>query len=511
MIRVLLVDDEPLALEYFSKLVDWNTLGFSIVATASNGKQAFRLYEQLHPEVIISDIKMPVMDGLDLVSQLGENNVIVIFLSSYDDPQYTIGAINEGVYRYWLKHNLNAQTLMEHLEKLRVFITKRKNETLYQYNSQISEILLTGEKNNDLIPLFISLGFPVKGYAYYVCALRLDNVIEREPINFLSDMLSKKFTDKATFLRLGFNNYAAVIIISSNPSQMEQYLELSGMLKEYSYSFFTETGYTLSIGVSNPVNNPADIPTQYACAIENMNISFLTGPGSIISPSIIQQNIYDPAMVKPLEAVEQILSENSGKTLINYLKQQLKLCTRETDARILFKKTIDAFYILLHKHEFHWDPQNDLESCWALINGARFADDALRYFEEAANKLIDSSGINRNQRFSPHVSAAMHYVEQNYQNNFGLDDIEKHLGIKKEYFCTCFKKETGKRFVEYITEYRIRKARNLLESTSLKLNEIALRTGFSNSYYFSLTFKKITGSSPSDYRNSHYRNPSPFS
>lgn len=505
MIRVLLVDDEPLALEYIRHLVDWGKLGFEIVATANNGKQALQLYQKYMPDIIISDIKMPIMGGLDLASQVVENSsAIIIFLTAYEDPEYTIGAVNNGVCRYWLKHTLDPRSLAKNLEELRIIVARRKKDLIYKSRSQLVEIMLEGETEDNLIPLFQNLDIPVKGYAYFVCALRLDRPPEKEPHRLLAEILAEKFSNKAVFLRFGYNCYGVLVCLPSRPSRMEQHSELFKLLKDYSNDFNIKSGQSLSIGVSGSAISPKEVSRLYSTAFDCLGSSFFTGPGSILdTPATKFANPDILNLDETSEIIKQMLIERSPVILTAYLQDHIKLCGNETEARKLFSVTQEALTIEMHKIKSDRIAAYNWSSLWHLIRAANFAHEALGYFDEAARKLIEFCSCGQSLQYSYHVTAAIRYVEQNYNKNIGLDNIEEHLGIKKEYFCNCFKKETGKRFVEYLTEYRITKVCDLLENTNNKLYEIASETGFSNSYYLSLIFKKITGSSPSDYRNAH--------
>ncbi len=135
MIKIMLVDDEVLALNYLRNLVDWEKLGFEITGCASSGKKALEMYERSRPDVVISDIKMVGMDGLELAMRLKEKDPQLIFLllSAYQDFEYAKKGIQYGVKNYLLKHELSEETLEKELEQIKEHYYKNsKREKVYQ-------------------------------------------------------------------------------------------------------------------------------------------------------------------------------------------------------------------------------------------------------------------------------------------------------------------------------------------------------------------------------------------
>ena len=147
MINIMLVDDEELVMTYIQQMIDWEEKGYHIVGRASSGRQALNLYEKYRPEIVISDIRMPGMDGLELTRILKEKNkdVVVILMSAYKDFEYAKKGIQYGVSNYLLKHELKEETILSELDMVREKLNQEKEQKKI-YQKHLMRQLINGHK-----------------------------------------------------------------------------------------------------------------------------------------------------------------------------------------------------------------------------------------------------------------------------------------------------------------------------------------------------------------------------
>ncbi|WP_141502323.1 response regulator transcription factor [Paenibacillus luteus] len=497
MISVMLVDDEPLALENVYEMVDWSAHGFTIVGQATNGRKALQIFEQWKPQIVITDISMSPMSGLELgahIQQIAPETKL-IFLTAYRDFDYARQAIELQAANYLLKHEISKDRLLNHLLEIKMRIETEgmdrdlalrlmiRNLLSGRFTSQDGHLLTQARKR-----LERQTGLLYWEFGSQVCAdgSRIASHVPSETLGLIERAIEE---------------------------QVEHVEEILIMEQELGHVVF------LKLDVPN-----SQLIVQYSMQAVAYALQRLLGMHTGIEPSIIMgelankdsqklwmsmQEAYDFSLLQPpralflMEQVRQAASRNvspfpSLKDLIQSEGQWAGLQTR-LQAMLDTKNLSDLRELLNHLPAWtsllHVPPEQTI--------GANAAEIVSVITELLSLKVKKSSQIGGYSRW---VIKAMEKVRMHYADpDLTLDTVASMLQISSVHLRTTFKKETGQSLLEYTTDCRIRAAKKMLLEGDLKIYEIAERVGYKTSQYFSQVFKRSTGFHPKDYNGQESR------
>jgi len=529
--RVLLVDDEEEIREGIIKKIDWEGLGYTIVGDAENGLEALEKAEHLHPDVVITDIKIPFMNGLELGERLSvamPSTKLIIF-SGFDDFEYAQKAIKLNVAEYVLKP-INALELAETLKKLRQqldreFEEKRDVETLRRnymdslpvmreqflvglIEGRISEARLLAQAplfNIDLnasdhwaVALVRADSAPKAGAA-------LHGEEELIPIS-LKCTVDEILGNYCVFTGFLYSDCAAVIAQVDPESGI---VALINGMDEICKSAERVLGVKVMAGVGTVCSGLTEIRHSYREAQNALDYSATMGAGKVIYI----------ADIEPDTSAKLQFDEHDEREIINAIKmgsdedianQINALFTRFELQRLSFSQY--QIYLMemmtsllkvmrsyeLGTEEIFGDNFNYVNTIASLHSPA----DMKQWCAECCIKI--STRIKRERIDSTKLLAqnAKRYIAENYSNaELSVETLCSFLHVSPAYFSTVFKRETAMSFVAYLTEVRLQQAINLLNTTADKTYIIAAKVGYIEPNYFSYVFKKKFGVSPSKYRS----------
>ncbi|MDX9802087.1 MAG: response regulator [Spirochaetia bacterium] len=418
--KLLICDDEEPTLRLLQKILDWKSLGIDEIQKASDGVEAFSIIKKEPPDILITDIIMPGMDGLELINRIREDDIEtqIIILSAFNEFEYAQKAISYGVRGYLLKpldENKLEQLIKESIEDIKSDISRK-----FVYKKSLD---FAAER------LLRNLLYPRNNLEEY---RKIMNMLE---INFNLDNFQMALI---SITRLDYNNYLSS---TENKKTDELITQLTEKLKttyDDKIYFFENTPDEYILLLSSCGNHIRDkvVSDLLELMCNKKNISVVIALSSFYNSCFNIHNAY-----------EEVCSYIAKK----YLFENTRILKPE-----MFKK------------------KNDLPENFTLPGG----NDRSRYIKKAKK-----------------------YINSHFSENINLDEICNYAGISKNYFCHLFKQETGLSIWEYLTEYRIEKARELLAGSDMKNYEISYHIGYENPSYFSRIFKKLTGKSPSDYKS----------
>ena len=524
MYTILLVDDEDEVRRSIKELTPWNDYGFSVIGEASNGMEALDFVEETLPDVIITDIRMPYLDGIGFIEAVRKNissSVDVIILSGYDEFTFAQTAMRLNVAEYVLKP-VSVESMCEILKRTRARLDEdrakvsdsSKLNAFYKnaievYKEKFLVSLITPTRRQDAI--FIEekakeYGVPLKGNLFAVAIVDL-------PSETLSSVAVAEIIEEATerdeeIIPFLYENQ--VVLIFSSTMQKEfsslfsrQINRVLTMLQSRIIHYFSRAYY---IGLGEIVTETTSLPESYRSAIEALNYTQIYPEQHIISISDVETIEHDHSEMVGDQKTELVMAIKFGNqedtkkavheffkgltetpniqnTVINVLSIISEICSSYGKNVATLLEDEDLFLSLSHA--------NSLSRSEALMTKL-----ALRT-NESASGARESSHIQ-------FVENAKRIIKENYSNPlFGLDQVSEEISVSPPYFSTTFKKETGTSFVQYLTNVRLEKAKELLKNTDSKTYEIAEKTGFSEPNYFSFIFRKNIGMSPSQYRAMH--------
>lgn len=527
--RVLLVDDEEEIRSGISRKIDWSSLGFALVGEAGNGEEALELCDQLRPDVVLTDIKMPFMDGLELCRHLRQSlpGAKLVVFSGFDDFEYARQAVSMGVSEYILKP-INAQELSEVLTRLREQLhaqqlERRDMETLRRrYEESLPTLrelfytrLLSGQISPDQIQersarYDISLP-PGLWTAALIHADLPEHAAdaERDELLLLSvqAFLEEHFhLEGCTFLSVLYGDLPVLLVRLSSPDQLYPLLEELERLSLLSQSYL---GIPLTAGVGLPCEGPEELHHSVEGARSALDYRVLKGSGRVIfigdiEPQASVSLSFEEEDQRALSTAVKLGTPQQVEQVVGEMMDRLRQAGSSLSQCHLFLLELVAFLLRLARSggvaaEEVFGPH--LSSTISLDHFSGL-EELGRWLRERCLKLQELLGRQRTDSAWRLVEQAKDFINRHYADSeLSVDIVCSHLHLSPTYFSTLFKREVGMPFTAYVTEIRMDEAARLLRDTDEKTYLIAERTGYTDPNYFSYVFKRRFGLSPSKYRS----------
>ena len=498
--KVILVDDEVEVIDVMKKKIRWNDLGFDVVGSATNGVKALELVEKLQPDVVLTDIKMPYMDGLELARKLNQDypNIYIMLCTGFDEFEYAKGAVHLEIKEYMLKP-ISATELSESLMKLKTTLDREREEKLNvkKLEDYFQEVLPKLQSN-----FFISL---IEGrvreedYERFLLDYRVDmkgplfccmifHTSENDVPDGMNPLLLSMSVEREIKQRLTENcNCQEFIYMGNTILIMELHSEdeiaqLTDKCDRFCRWAWRIIGAAVTAGIGTVCNNLYDISISYEGAREAVSYRVLYGTKRAIHVGN-QEKIRKEA-IKETEKLHKNAATISQYNLatMEIVSGFFKFCANNS----MDFNEISGNVQNLYERVTQFD-ENSMTN-W-IINMSTAISEKLRSTRNSTSRRIitDAQNIVKDRYMEPDLS---------------LDDVCADLGVSNSYFSSSFKKETGQSFVSYLTDYRMDRAEELVLNTDEKSYKIAEKVGYQDANYFSYVFKKKFGVSPSKYRAS---------
>lgn len=525
MYRFVIIDDEPVVREGMAGNIDWAAHGFELVAACRDGREGIAAIEEHEPHVVLSDICMPFVDGLELASFIAERYPATktILLTGFDEFHYAQEAVKLQVRDFLLKPVTAAQ-LRGHLDMIyrELEAERSRSRHLERIQEQAKESLpllrerflhrlvrgvLSPDEQHRRVEL---LSLPLTGPWFCAFICDPDNVEASEELtvlavqNVLSDVAEESGVAVAFATARG---NAAAIVSEADPAAAEACaLELAEVAAE---RVAAELGITISVGIGQAVNALEEIPAAYKGARQALEHRLVVGPNRITT--LAQAGATPPArapidssglrsqFARGLKTGSREETEAALATLVGLLQDSggsAELCYEQ-----MHRLLADSLAALEAVGIDHRELPDVGENAFAELATLKTLRDMQSWFERLALRVRERIGRNREHHSSDKAEAAVRYIDEHYgSKDLSLSEVCKTLAVSKSYFSALFKEHTEMTFVEYLTNARIERAKELLLTTDLKSYEVADRVGFGDAHYFGLTFKKQVGATPTEYR-----------
>lgn len=530
--RVLVVDDEEEIREGIIRKIDWNALGYEVVGSAENGVEALELAEHLHPDVIMTDIKMSFMDGLQLCERISERmpSVKLIIFSGFDDFEYAQKAIKLNVTEYLLKP-VNAQELTATLQKLKrqldqeladqrdvEMLRRNYRESLPVLREQFLVGLLEGRVPQQRVQAQAELFQLQLSAKYWTVALvhaegdaaraltagaSLGGAQELVPISLAKTVqeILRRFCHFTSFL------YMDNVVILADFQRDDSVAALITGLNEVCKSAARVLGGDIYAGVGGLCSSLSGISRSYREAQSALDYSAIMGEGRAIY-------IKD---VEPDTSIQLQFGEQEERPLLNAIKlggeEEITKVVNDLFARfeaqlipvsqyqIYLVELVTALLRVARTYELNTDEIFGQEFNYFVMIFSHSPSKIRQWLIDCCVRI--SAQVKRERLDSTKLLAhnAKQFVEEHYMDpEISVEKLCAFLHVSPAYFSTVFKRETEMSFVSYLTEVRMQHALNLLNTTGDKTYVIAGKVGYTEPNYFSYVFKKRFGVSPSKYR-----------
>jgi two-component system response regulator YesN len=520
MYKIFFVEDEIVTREGIRDNVNWNGHGFEFCGEANDGEMALQHLQSAKPDLIITDIKMPFMDGLQLCKIVKERmpGVKIVILSGHDEFEYAQQAIKLGVTEYLLKP-VTVQDMHALLKKIVVQLDREKAEQakLRKLQEQIEEnqavlrerfllkLIVGAVSSTEAVEKSQELGLDLIARYYLVSILKAELIDRSEQFDYdeyqqvLNTITSSIENNPDVFLlKKDWDEF--VLFMKGNT--LEYLEEERDILLEHITSEIKKTRYHLTIGNGSPKNRTSLIYKSFVEALVN-----------------VQENVNKDKIASNLEVGKAELIKVDRSAVENYLRSGVKEGFDEffnTFIRPLGESALKSYLIknyilidvILATAKFINELGGDIDQAVSEINSIESVLMNINTIEQLREQLytILVSALVFRDNLAIHQYAgisrqAKDYIEKHYTDpELSLNQVATHVNLSPSYFSVVFSQEVSQTFKEYLTEIRIKKAKELLRTTNLKSAEIPFRIGYSDPHYFSYVFKKKTGLSPTEFR-----------
>ena len=522
--KIIIVDDEEEIRLGVIKKINWEEHGFTVVGDAENGQEALEMAEKLHPDVIMTDIKMPFMDGLELgkrIVDLMPSTKIIIFSGS-DDLEYAHQAIKMNVAEYVLKP-INSIELIEVLKRLREkldkeYDDKRNIEKLQKHFLEsipvIREQFLIGAlegritkdqwKENEK-----KLGLDFISNYICVAVINIDGLSMDQDSGLVSisikNMVDETMGNYCNFISFP---YLDKIVVLSSFYEKDNITNVIKGLDTVCKFFECVFGSTISVGLGRILDDISDIRVSYNTAQSALNYRLILGNGKTIyiddvePDNSVQLQFDDQDEIKFLNSIKLSNEEDIKEVVENiFVKIQDSFVPLEK-YRIYLMEVLTAMLKLTQSYSIEISSIfGENFNLYMYLEQFSSIEEIKDWFKEKSlylNEIIKKERVNSSKIL---VEKAKEYIKNNYSDcEMSVEKLCSNLHVSPTYFSTIFKKETDMSFVNYLTNIRLEEAVKLLNTTDDKTYIIATKVGYQEANYFSYVFKKKFGISPSRYR-----------
>lgn len=514
MKKIMLVDDEILIRENIRQRINWNREGFIYCGDAADGEMALPLIEEWQPQILITDIKMPFMDGLELSSIVRKKYpfIKIIILSGHDEFHYAQRALQIGVEDYCLKP-IGADDLVELLHKMSKRIDEEElhfEKAKYSREKFLADLCGGLIKTSEAIEL--SPSFSISLIACYYAVIIVDTVESNDSFFTIQDeeqQLESLLTSTYKALHYKRSRSETVWIFQESELQVLQQTlqQVQNLIKQH-----TPVLLERLIGVGGIYERVSGIHHSYLEADQDKSIQRLKAFHKVESLLLTNENEYEPIVLDRAKWIHFVKVGNSLQlqTFIHEFASELQHISWHSSVYGIYlmnELTLEAFQAAKQVFLIEDSTHAFMSSRQQLVKQIKNMDDCKSYLQSLIEWLWRWRAVSSNQ-YGELIMNVQHYISSHISNNqLSLQNVAKHVGVSPSHLSKIYSQETKQTLTEFITQTRINKAKELLKTTNYKTFEIAFEVGYQDQHYFSNTFKKVTKMTPIEFRK-HGNSPS---
>lgn len=535
-IKVFLVEDEMVIRRGIKNSIDWEKEGYIFCGEASDGELAYPMIIKEKPDILITDIRMPFMDGLELCKLVkkGLPNIKILILSGYDEFDYAKEAIRLGVTEYLLKP-ISSGKLLEALNGVSESIRREKEdkdlvrkymeemrentehekqkffEQMIAGNLSMADALETGKKYE------MNLSAGMYNLLLFRFTLGEENRKSGELLGE-AEYAIEKLTERLEYVfefQRGVEGWAFLLMADNEEQMSERVKELSKDLEEIMKNYSTIAYFG---GIGQPVARLRELEESFREAERALAARFTMELNRIISVEDIRmaQNVdtLDDIEItsfgeieKTRTMLEKFLNNGAEDEIDEFVDVYINELPEENLKSVLMRQYIimDAYIVMMSFCEkiegIEGEMQAQSEELKNSMKTIQTLEEIKNYIRMLLKKIIGVRDTISGRRYSDIIEIAKDQIRKTYMSDeISLNTIAAEVGMSPSYFSSIFSKEMGKTFVEYLTEIRMDRAKELLMCSSMKTSEIGYEVGYKDPHYFSYIFKKTQNCTPKEFR-----------
>lgn len=535
-IKVFLVEDEMVIRRGIKNSIDWEKEGYIFCGEASDGELAYPMIIKEKPDIRITDIRMPFMDGLELCKLVKKElpNIKILILSGYDEFDYAKEAIRLGVTEYLLKP-ISSGKLLEALNGVSESIRREKEdkdlvrkymeemrentehekqkffEQMIAGNLSMADALETGKKYE------MNLSAGMYNLLLFRFTLGEENRKSGELLGE-AEYAIEKLTERLEYVfefQRGVEGWAFLLMADNEEQMSERVKELSKDLEEIMKNYSTIAYFG---GIGQPVARLRELEESFREAERALAARFTMELNRIISVEDIRmaQNVdtLDDIEItsfgeieKTRTMLEKFLNNGAEDEIDEFVDVYINELPEENLKSVLMRQYIimDAYIVMMSFCEkiegIEGEMQAQSEELKNSMKTIQTLEEIKNYIRMLLKKIIGVRDTISGRRYSDIIEIAKDQIRKTYMSDeISLNTIAAEVGMSPSYFSSIFSKEMGKTFVEYLTEIRMDRAKELLMCSSMKTSEIGYEVGYKDPHYFSYIFKKTQNCTPKEFR-----------
>ena len=533
MLKVFLAEDEFVVREGIKNNIDWESHGYEFCGEAADGELAYPMIQRLKPDIVITDIKMPFMDGLELSRLIKKEypDTEIVILSGYAEFDYAKEAISLGVAHYLTKP-ISGEELLKEIDEVAVRVEEKKREKALRdrYEREMAE---TGdEARRQLFYDIVSGRFGTSQLLESADRLKMDisamwyNLIlftimnpwkdNEEYAGVPDDMQTalQAIIDKSDVNMFDRKTEGIAILVKADSEE-----ELTERIKLIVNDFVTvlsEYGEVKYFGgIGTPVNRLRALTESFDKARHAFAMRFLMDESRFLHYEDIADNSvggihteeFDIANVNMTESdkrkVSEFIRRGDRNDALYFVEAYIDQLNEGAAKSTLFRQylAMDMYFAAAAFVESIGMPKTELEPVDQNSGALKNVDKTKEYLVRLIDKAMELRDSNVANRYGDVIEEVKAYIDKNYgDEDLSLNMVASHVGFSPNHLSMVFSQETGNSFIKYLTEYRMNKAMELLRCTGKRNVEISLEVGYKDPHYFSYLFKKTVGMTPTQYR-----------
>ena len=531
MIKVFLVEDEFVVREGIKRNIDWQANGYEFCGEAGDGELAFPMIQKLKPDIVITDIRMPFMDGLELSRLIKKEFpwMEIVILTGFEEFEYAKEAISLGVARYLLKP-ISGDELLKEISGISDKIAEKKKEreirekyalemeeNVQKEQKELFQYLVTGAKSMpELLEIAERMKLDLSSLWYNIVLVKVQST-NHAPEEYSKRMISaekklKVLVEDKHMLVFDRNLEGKAILFKADSLE-----ELEQLQKTYISGVEAvlagDERYRYFGGIGKPVNRLRELPASFESASHAFAQRYLIKESCILDSTVLESGTaseneeFDIQNINPKELqsdrIREFLKLGNKEEVVYFVDEFFKRQGVNALNSTIFRQYIvmDVYFCVA---AFLEELQIDREEISAFNVNAEMLqskENAIEYVVRIMERAVELREKSASNRYGSVVEQVKKYIEEHYEEEeLSLNLLASYVNFSPNHLSMIFSQQTGQTFIKYLTDFRMNKAKELLRGTGKRSSEISQEVGYKDPHYFSYLFKKTQGMTPTQYR-----------
>ncbi len=531
MLKIFLVEDEFVVREGIKKNVDWIGHGYDFCGEASDGELAYPMIQKLQPDIVITDIKMPFMDGLELSKLIKKEFpwMEIVILSGYAEFEYAKEAISLGVAHYLTKP-ISGDALLSQIDSLAAKIeeSKKQKELQEQYlrdmeenahedQKKLFQHLVAGTKSvTELIDMADGMGMDISAIWYNVVLFNLTSR-RHNPEEYSGSVVRiyEKLSagiDSQHEVVFDRGTEGKAIIYKADSLEELQKIQSEGIARIVSLTEEYESARYFG-GIGKPVNRLRELGASFEAASRAFAHRYFVDENKFVENDDSVNNIrteseyFNISNVDPNKVdrsrVNEFLKQGEADEIQYFLEEFYHGMDENAIKSSIFRQYIlmDIYFAVAAFLDSMDIDRSQIEAVDIASPELQEAEGAKAYIEKTIKKAIELRDASANKKYNNVVDTVIKYIDEHYADEeLSLNFLASYVNFSPNHLSMMFSQQTGVSFIKYLTDYRMNKAKELLRCTNKRSVDISIMVGYKDPHYFSYCFKKYQGMTPTQYR-----------